>query len=62
MNQMTEYDLSKHLAIEQIKHYQELKQTAAAIADKVEYRRCVDQVDILVAEYGLKQGKDGNYE
>lgn len=59
---MTTYDITKMLAIQQIEHYQNLKQIASAICDKAEYRRCVDQIDILVTEYGLKQNGTGAYE
>ncbi|KIY38156.1 hypothetical protein TZ03_24215 [Pseudomonas sp. 10-1B] len=62
MNQLTSYDLGKMLAVEQIAHYQHLKQAAVAIVDKVEYRRCTNQIDILIAQYGLKLNRDGDYE
>ncbi|WP_144174889.1 hypothetical protein [Pseudomonas sp. Kh13] len=58
----TSYDISKILAIKQIEHYRHLKKAASATGNKEEYRRCADQVDTLVAEYGLKQNKDGMYE
>ncbi|MCE0968503.1 hypothetical protein [Pseudomonas sp. NMI4491_12] len=62
MTKVTSYDLDKILAIEQIRHYQHLKQAAAGSGDKVEYRRCADQVEIIITEYGLRQSEDGTYE
>lgn len=62
MTEITSYDLGKILAIEQIAHYQYLKQVAAGSGDKSEYRRAVVQVDILAIEYGLKQNATGDYE
>ncbi|EKT4540366.1 hypothetical protein QEM15_002536 [Pseudomonas putida] len=62
MTEITSYDLDKILAIEQIRHYQYLKQAAAGSGDKVEYGRCADQIDILTTEYGLRQSEDRTYE
>jgi len=62
MTEVTSYDLDKILAIEQIRHYQHLIQAAAGSGDKVEYRRCADQIDILTTEYGLRQSENSTYE
>lgn len=59
---MTTYDITKMLAIQQIEHYQHLKQAASISGDKQEYRRSIDQIDMLVTEYGLKQNGSGAYE
>jgi hypothetical protein len=50
---LTTHDLERHLAIEQIKHYIYVKQTAAAIGNKTEYRRATDIIDQLTTEHGV---------
>lgn len=59
---MTEFDVTKMLAIQQIEHYQSIKQASSASGDKQEYCRSIDQIDMLVTEYGLKQNGSGVYE
>lgn len=61
MDTVTIDDVARWLAIEQVKHYETIKQSATAYGDKNEYRRCVDQIDILTTKYGLKL-IDGEYE
>lgn len=46
-------DLSKHLAIKQMVHFINLKQSAIAVGDKFEARRTTDVLDRLTTEYGM---------
>lgn len=62
MTETANHEFGKMLAVEQVRHYQHLKQAAAGCGDKTEYRRCVDQIDILLTQYGLKLNRDGEYE
>ncbi|MDD1961890.1 hypothetical protein NP534_17405 [Pseudomonas sp. 39004] len=54
MDNVTVDDVARWLAIEQVKHYEAIKQSASTCGDKSDYRRCVDQIDILITKYGLK--------
>ncbi|SPO56631.1 conserved protein of unknown function [Pseudomonas sp. JV551A1] len=53
MTLTTTYDVERWLALEQVKHYQKLKAAAAATGNKVEYRRCLDAIDIIKTQFGL---------
>jgi hypothetical protein len=53
VNLLTTYDLERLLAIQQIKHYIYVKQTAAVIGNKTEYRRATDIIDRLTTEHGV---------
>jgi hypothetical protein len=51
---LTTYDLDRHLAAKQLRHYLYIKQAAAGIGDKTEYRRATDIIDKLMTEYGAE--------
>lgn len=59
---MTLHGFERQLAIKQVSHYRRLQAAAAASGDKAEYRRCVDQIDILTTKHNLHLNRHGESE
>lgn len=55
---MSLHDFERQLAIEQVTHYRRL-QAAAANGDKIQIRRCVDQIDNLTTKHRLNLNEHG---